>query len=165
MVNFTFTFISYRFMRAACSVRHILLTLIILMIFVTKRWLWVFSLSNIIHRHVLSVLAYSHTRSLAHSLTPWSRVLLQKLTGSQLVKKFPAFYGTRRFITAFTSACHLSLSWARLLVPNITLSILLPNRRELHELICVYICVCMSVCVCVCVCEMCWLQQYIPTQY
>ena len=30
----------------------------------------------------------------------------------QLVNKFPAFYGTRRFITAFTSARHLSLSWA-----------------------------------------------------
>jgi hypothetical protein len=45
-------------------------------------------------------------------LTPWSRVLLEKLTGSQLVKKFPAFYGSRRFITAFTSTCHLSLSWA-----------------------------------------------------
>ena len=26
--------------------------------------------------------------------TPWSRVLLEKLTGSQLVKKFPTFYGT-----------------------------------------------------------------------
>ena len=26
--------------------------------------------------------------------------------------KFPAFYGTRRFITAFTNARHLSLSWA-----------------------------------------------------
>ena len=45
-------------------------------------------------------------------LTPWSRVLLEKLIGFQPVKKFPAFYGTRRFITAFTSACHLSLSWA-----------------------------------------------------
>jgi hypothetical protein len=44
--------------------------------------------------------------------TPWSKVLLEKLTGSQLVKKFPAFYGTRRIITVFTSACHLSLSWA-----------------------------------------------------
>jgi len=40
----------------------------------------------------------------------WSRVLLEKLTGFQLVKKFLAFYGTRRFITAFTSARHLSLS-------------------------------------------------------
>jgi len=46
-------------------------------------------------------------------LTPWSRVLLEKLTGSHLVKKFPLFYGTRRFITAFTSARNLSLSWAR----------------------------------------------------
>jgi len=42
--------------------------------------------------------------------TPWSRVLLLKLTGFQLVQKFTAFYGTRRFITAFTSARHLSLS-------------------------------------------------------
>ena len=36
----------------------------------------------------------------------------QNLTGFQLVKKFPAFYGTRRFVTALTSAHHLSLSWA-----------------------------------------------------
>ena len=35
---------------------------------------------------------------LTYLLTPWSRVLLEKLTGFQLVKKFPAFYGTRRFI-------------------------------------------------------------------
>ena len=33
----------------------------------------------------------------------------------QLVKKFPAFYGTRKFITAFTSVRHLSLSWASLI--------------------------------------------------
>jgi len=45
-------------------------------------------------------------------LTPCSRVLLEKLTCLRLVKKFPAFYGTRRFITALTSARHLSLSWA-----------------------------------------------------
>ena len=44
--------------------------------------------------------------------TPWCRVLLQKLTGSQLVKKFPTFHGTRRFITPLTSVRHLSLSWA-----------------------------------------------------
>jgi hypothetical protein len=46
-------------------------------------------------------------------LTPCSTVLLKKLTGFQLIKKFPAFYGTRRFITAFTSAHQLSLSSAR----------------------------------------------------
>jgi len=43
-------------------------------------------------------------------LTPRSRVVLEKLTGFQLVKKFHAFYGTRRFITAVTSAFHVSLS-------------------------------------------------------
>ena len=45
-------------------------------------------------------------------LAPWCRVLLEKLTGLQLVKKFPAFHGSRRFITALTSVRHLSLSWA-----------------------------------------------------
>ena len=49
---------------------------------------------------------------ITYLLTPWSRVLLEKLTGLQLVKKFPAFYGTRRFITALTSVRHLSLFWA-----------------------------------------------------
>ena len=44
--------------------------------------------------------------------TPWCTVLLEKLTGLQLVKKLPAFHGTRRFITALTSVRHLSLSWA-----------------------------------------------------
>ena len=48
---------------------------------------------------------------LTYLLTTWCRVLLEKLTGLQLVKKFPAFYGTRRFITALTSVRHLSLSW------------------------------------------------------
>ena len=45
-------------------------------------------------------------------LTPWCRVLLEKITGLQLVKKFPAFHGTREFITAQTSVRQLSLSWA-----------------------------------------------------
>ena len=43
-------------------------------------------------------------------LTSWCRVVLEKLTGLQLVKKFPTFYGTRWFITALTSVRHLSLS-------------------------------------------------------
>ena len=49
---------------------------------------------------------------LTYLLTPRCRVLLKKLTGLQLVNKFPAFHGTRRFITALTSVRHLSLSWA-----------------------------------------------------
>jgi hypothetical protein len=31
----------------------------------------------------------------------------------QLLKNFPAFYGTQRFVTVFTRALHWSLSWAR----------------------------------------------------
>ena len=52
------------------------------------------------------------TYLLTYLLTPWCRVHLGNLTGLQLVKKFPAFHGTRRFITALTSVRRLSLSWA-----------------------------------------------------
>ena len=34
-------------------------------------------------------------------ITAWSRVLLDNITGSQLVKKYPAFYGTRRFMSPY----------------------------------------------------------------
>jgi hypothetical protein len=50
---------------------------------------------------------------LTYLLTPWCRVLLEGLTGPQLVKKFPTFYGTRKFITSFTRVRHLSLFRAR----------------------------------------------------
>jgi hypothetical protein len=43
--------------------------------------------------------------------THCSRVLLEMLTVLQPVKKFPALYGTRKFVTVFTNARHLSLSW------------------------------------------------------
>jgi len=54
---------------------------------------------------------YALTHSLTHllTITPRSRVLLEKLTGSQLVKQFSTFYGTQMFFTVFTSARHLSL--------------------------------------------------------
>jgi len=54
----------------------------------------------------------SNLVNLTYLLTSCSRVLLEKLTCSQLVKKFPALCVTRRFITAFTRVRHLSLSWA-----------------------------------------------------
>ena len=60
----------------------------------------------------------THQRSLVQLLSlPWSTVFLEKLTGSKLVKKFPEFYGTQRFITTFTSARHLSLSCSRSIQP------------------------------------------------
>ena len=43
-------------------------------------------------------------------LTPWSRVILEKLTGSEASQEIPRIFGTRRFITVLTSARHLSLS-------------------------------------------------------
>jgi hypothetical protein len=41
---------------------------------------------------------------------PLSTVLLYKLEN-----KFPAFYKTRKFVTAFTTAYHFSPSWSRLI--------------------------------------------------
>jgi hypothetical protein len=50
---------------------------------------------------------------LTYIFNPWSTVRLKKLAGYQLVKKFPTFYATRKFITAYTSARQLSLSCGR----------------------------------------------------
>ena len=49
---------------------------------------------------------------LTYILTSWSRVLLEKLTGSAASQEIPRIFRTRKFITVFTSARHLSLSWA-----------------------------------------------------
>jgi hypothetical protein len=46
---------------------------------------------------------------LTYLLTPWSRVLLEKLTGSAASQEIPRLFGTRRFLTVPTSARHLSL--------------------------------------------------------
>ena len=38
--------------------------------------------------------------------------LSEMITGHETVKKFPIFYGNRRYITAFTNSRHLFLCWA-----------------------------------------------------
>ena len=48
--------------------------------------------------------------TITYLITPWSRVLLEKLTGSAASQEIPRIFGTRRFITVPTSARHLSLS-------------------------------------------------------
>jgi hypothetical protein len=62
--------------------------------------------------HRISEVSCSYTY-ITPAKQPHGAVLLQKLTVTQLVNKFPAFYGTRRFIIMFTTARHWSLSWAR----------------------------------------------------
>ena len=47
---------------------------------------------------------------LTYLLTPWNRVLLEKLTGSAASQEIPRIFGTPKFITVLTSARHLSLS-------------------------------------------------------
>ena len=73
---------------------------------------------------IQSVCTTTLTYLLNYSLMTCSRVLPDKLTGSQLVKKFPGVYGTRRFITAFTSArTHRGLKQiSRNFIPFILLS-------------------------------------------
>jgi len=66
-----------------------------------------FDLSQISHEiNYYCLLTYS----LTNLLTPWSRVLLEKLTGSAASQEIPRIFGTRKFITVLTSARHLSLS-------------------------------------------------------
>jgi hypothetical protein len=44
-------------------------------------------------------------------LTPWRKFLFQKITVSQLIKKFPSFYRTLKFLTTFITAHHPFLFW------------------------------------------------------
>ena len=69
---------------------------------------------------IWSCLSSSHPQNTRHIhlklnwLSQWAnRLLFEKLTGPQLIKKFPSFYGKRRLVSAFTSARQLYLSWAR----------------------------------------------------
>jgi hypothetical protein len=47
------------------------------------------------------------------NVTPHNKVLLKRLTVTQLVKRVSTFYQTYRFITMFTTASQWTLSWAR----------------------------------------------------
>jgi hypothetical protein len=44
--------------------------------------------------HSMCLLSQITMKLLTYLLTPWSRAVLEKLTGSQLVKKLSTFYGT-----------------------------------------------------------------------
>jgi hypothetical protein len=61
------------------------------------------------------VIYWNMFQILTYLLTPRCRVLPEKIKCPKLIKEFFTFYGTRRFITVYTRARHLSLSWARLI--------------------------------------------------
>jgi hypothetical protein len=63
-------------------------------------------------RPVFIDLCITLTYLFTYLLISWSRVFLEKLTSFQLVKKFPAFNRTWKFITEFTCAHNLPLSCA-----------------------------------------------------
>ena len=71
-----------------------------------------------------------------HFLTPRSGDILKKLTGSQLVKKFPAFYRIRRFIThsQVPATCPYpeparSIPYSHIQLPEIHLNFILQSTR------------------------------------
>jgi hypothetical protein len=79
---------------------------------------------TVFFRHLHLTALYSHQEKFGalqqcfffiflYLLPPPSTVLLEKLTGSQLVKKLPTFCGTRKSMTAFKIARLPSLSSAR----------------------------------------------------
>jgi len=68
------------------------------------------ALLTVLHNETEIICLVRTSNLLDYLLTPWSRVLLEKLTSFQLVKKLSAFYGTLRFITTFISARHLYIS-------------------------------------------------------
>ena len=67
-------------------------------------------------------------------LTPWCIVLLEKLIGLKLVKKFPAFHGTRRFITALTSVRQLSSPYTHIQRPELLTQYCADDKIEKNEM-------------------------------
>jgi hypothetical protein len=70
----------------------------------------------VLYKNTAKIQKLPKLRNLLTYLLHGAESFSEKLTGLQLVKKFPAFYGTRRFITAFTSEIAL-------LRPNINIRI------------------------------------------
>jgi hypothetical protein len=81
--------------------------------------------SSLLGPNILLSTLFLNTLSLCSSLSVKdqvshphkTRVLPERLIVSQLIKKFPAFYGTQRFINAFARARSFILSWTRSFQP------------------------------------------------
>ena len=94
-------FIIFRHLRlvtkSPCYLRHVCSAVTVLLPLDGFRW-------NLILRTSIKMCqGITDLVKLTCLLTPWSRVLLDKLTGSQLVKKLPAYCGTRKFFSRHVS--------------------------------------------------------------
>jgi len=77
----------------------------------------------------------------------WGRAVLEKLTVPQLVKKLPAFYGTRSFVTVFTGVLVAILSQMNPVGPpplHVTRTMMKILRNDIYLCVCVCVCVCVS---------------------
>jgi hypothetical protein len=120
-------------MLSACTVDLFLMNHITVIIFGEIYQLWRSSLANILHlpvnfflvcsnilfstlfskKHKSTFFCLQKQSDMISELMPRSSTLLEKSPVAQLLKNFPTFYGTRKFITVFTRTFHWSLFWAR----------------------------------------------------
>jgi len=61
-----------------------------------------------VHWFLKTKYTFSYNDISTYLLTSWSRVLLEKLTGSAASQEIPLIFGARMFLTVPTSAHHLS---------------------------------------------------------
>jgi hypothetical protein len=77
------------------------------------------------------------SRNLIFVLTPWSWAILEKPKVAQLFKNSASFYGTRKFITVFTTAHYWTLSSAGLMQS------IAPHHISLGSFIIMLSCLCL----------------------
>jgi len=73
----------------------------------------------------ITILSFRQALFWREHLAPWSRVLLEELMVSQLVKKLLLFFGTTNYITVLKRICHLFQFWARQIQFTLSTSIYL----------------------------------------
>jgi len=122
---------------------------------------------------VSSAVSIDKTYNRPNYPTHCSRVFPTKPTVPQLIKNFPAFHGTRRFITAFTNARHLSISSARsktheriyYILACVRAYVCMYERMYTRVYVCMYVCmnVCTRVCMYVCMHVCMYLYMYVCT--
>jgi len=85
---------------------------------------------------------FRHILIITYLLTPWSRVLLEKLTGSAASQEIPHIFWILMFITVLTNSRHLYLYWANSIQspqaqPNSRRSILIlsPSTSRVSQLV------------------------------